>query len=449
MRLTVFLLTCCLFQAVTGTYGQNISLSFRDAPIQQVFKEIRKQTRYTFLADSELLKKANKVTINIKNVPLKDALDSFFKNQPFTWSISGKIITVKSLSSELKTGNSQPVLTTGISQNEIEGNVVNKGNEPLAGASIVIKRTGKGIQTDAAGRFILKNVLQQDVLIISFTGYKQKAVPIANETNFYIILDIAEDELDAAIVQAYGTTTRRLTTGNITKITAAEIERQPVMNPLLALQGKVAGLDVKQTSGYASAPVKVELRGRTAINDAFTSDPLYIIDGVPLSIVDAGNSNYYKGSTGFLQTGNNFTGPARGQSPLFSINPSDIESIEVLKDADATSIYGSRGANGVILITTKKGKAGKTKFDLHIEQGITRVTRFYDLLNTPQYLTMRNEAFKNDNIIPDEINGFDIVSWDTTLYTNWQKVLYGGTGRRTDIQGGLTGGMLKLILELE
>jgi TonB-linked SusC/RagA family outer membrane protein len=136
----------------------------------------------------------------------------------------------------------------------------------------------------------------------------------------------------------------------------------------------------------------------------------------------------------------NLVGPAAGQSPLFSINPSDIESIEVLKDADATSIYGSRGANGVILITTKKGLAGKTKLSIHADEGVNRVTRYWQLLNTPQYLEMRWEAFNNDGIMPNASNAPDLFTWDTTRYTDWQKALYSKAGQVVDVQAGVSGG---------
>jgi TonB-linked SusC/RagA family outer membrane protein len=226
-------------------------------------------------------------------------------------------------------------------------------------------------------------------------------------------------------------------------VTAAEIEKQPVMNPLQALVGHVAGLDLTQTSGYASAPFKVEIRGRSTIDPSIVSDPLYIIDGVPLTVLEVGgNSSYGNGSTGFIQSvsPNGFLGPAQGQSPFFSINPSDIESVTVLKDADATAIYGSRGANGVIIITTKKGKAEKAQIDINIYQGISNVTRHFQLLNTSQYVSMRQEAFKNDGITPDPGSAYDLLIWDTTKYTDWQKYAWGGTGRTTDAQISLSGG---------
>src|SRR5437773_536045 len=145
---------------------------------------------------------------------------------------------------------------------EVTGRITNAQGEPLSGASVIIKRTGKGDIANADGKFKLKNVNADDIIEISFTGYKKQTIKVGDRTNFTLILDVADNELDRVVIQAYGKTTQRLATGNIAKVTSEEIERQPVMNPLLALQGKVAGLDVTQTSGFASAPIKVELRGR-------------------------------------------------------------------------------------------------------------------------------------------------------------------------------------------
>ncbi len=150
------------------------------------------------------------------------------------------------------------------------------------------------------------------------------------------------------------------------------------------------------------------------------------------------NGSYGTGSVGITQ--NAFFGPAGGQSPFFSVNPGDIESITVLKDADATAIYGSRGANGVILITTKKGQPGKTKFTIDAYQGSSEVTSHYDLLNTSQYLEMRREAFKNIKSAPNAGNAYDMLVWTTTRNVDWQKILWGGMGQETDIQLALSGG---------
>ncbi|OJW54921.1 MAG: hypothetical protein BGO55_16180 [Sphingobacteriales bacterium 50-39] len=328
------------------------------------------------------------------------------------------------------------------------GVVYNEAGQPLSGANVTIKATGKGTITNAKGEFELPAVPEESPLVISFIGYAPQVIKVNEGKSIQVYLSVAKNELDKVVIQGYGITSHRLATGDIGVVRADEIEKNPVVNPLLALQGRVAGLDVNQTSGYASAPIKVELRGRSAIGD-FPSDPLYIVDGVPLTVLEvAGNSGYNSGSVGYLQSGNGLLGPANGQSPFFNINPADIESIEVLKDADATAIYGSRGANGVILITTKKGKAGKTKFDIRAESGIKRYTRFWKLLNTPQYLEMRREAFKNDGIIPDAGNAPDLLVWDTTKYTDWQKRLYGRTGKYSDAELNLSGGDARTVFRI-
>jgi TonB-linked SusC/RagA family outer membrane protein len=210
------------------------------------------------------------------------------------------------------------------------------------------------------------------------------------------------------------------------------------MNAMLAVQGRVPGLDVVSVNGYASAPIHVELRGRSSVGN-FPTDPLYIVDGVPLTVNEISGNSGYAYSVGFLQNPG-FRGPAYGQSPTYSINSDDIESITVLKDADATSIYGSRGANGVILITTKRGKAGKTQFDLKVEEGVAKIDRFWQMLNTHQYASVRREALYNDGIAENVNSAYDLVSWDTSRYTDWQRALFGGAGLLTNVQGSLSGG---------
>ncbi len=318
-------------------------------------------------------------------------------------------------------------LNTLLAQNNISisGTVRNAAGEPLSGATVTNTRTGKGTVTSATGAFTLHGTNEKDKLRISYIGYAAQTITVGKERKLTITLKDATNELDKVVVQAYGITSDRLRTGNISKVTAADIAKQPVMNVLNVLQGLVPGADVNNTSGYASGVVKVELRGRNLINPGFSSDPLYVIDGVPLTIQDMTKmDSYFGGSVGVNQAG--ISGPAGGQSPLFNINPQDIESIEVLKDADATAIYGSRGAQGVILITTKRGKAGKTIIDVNASTGVTQIVKTYKMLNTQQYLAMRREALKNDGLEIDAINAPDLTVWDTTRYTNWQKELMSG-----------------------
>lgn len=332
-------------------------------------------------------------------------------------------------------------LNTVFCQNTItiSGTVRNTAGEPLSGATITNTRTNKGTVTNATGSFNLPGVNEKDKLQVSYIGYAIQLVTVSKETSITITLKDATNELDKVVVQAYGTTSQRLATGNIGVVRSEDIAKQPVMNPLQALQGLVPGVVVTNTSGYANAPVKIEIRGRNSINDKFTSDPLYVVDGVPLTILDLNQRDSYKGgSQGAIQSG--VPSPAGGQSPFFNINPQDIESVEILKDADATALYGSRGANGVILITTKKGNKGKTDVELKFTTGYNEIPRFNKMLNTRQYLMLRRETLRNDGQEPDINNAPDLVVWDTTRYTDWQKYLWGGRGTNSDAELSISGG---------
>jgi TonB-linked SusC/RagA family outer membrane protein len=231
-------------------------------------------------------------------------------------------------------------------------------------------------------------------------------------------------------VIAYGQTTKRLNTGSVGKVTAAEIARQPVANPIAAMQGRIPGVEITQQNGRTGANFNVLIRGRNSITNG--NEPLYLIDGVP-----------------WLSTSlSKVAGPSGSQSPFNSLNPQDIQSIEILKDADATAIYGSRGANGVILITTKKGSIGKTIVDLNAYTGVSKVAHTMPLMNTEQYLEMRKEALTNDGINPTEANAPDVLLYDQLRYTDWTKLLIGNTAKFTDIQTALSGGNINTQFRL-
>jgi len=443
MKITMFFLFAAFMQVAAAGLAQKVTFVQKDATLRQVFNEINKQTNYNIIWSAGQVNGDQTVNANFRDTPLADVLDKCLENTGLTYTIEEKSVVIKqkepSLLDKLKNKINAIVTPPGT----ISGRVTNMQNEPLPGATIKFKKTQTGVQADANGKFTLDKVNIGDTLLVSYIGYKTLIVPVTKETDYNIRLDLATNNLDQVVVQAYGITTQRITTGNIGSVSAKEIAEQPVMNPLLALEGKVAGLVVTQQNGYASAPVRVEIRGRNGIDPNFSSDPLYIIDGVPLTVLNlnpgSGVSNGLNAtSTGFDTFG---ASPAGGQNPLFSLDPSSIESIEVLKDADATSIYGSRGANGVILITTKKGKPGKNRFDLNISQGIsTDAGKEWQMLNTQQYIAMREEAFKNNDIVPTVANAPDLLLWNTHSYTDWQKYLYGGTGEWTNVQAALSGG---------
>lgn len=445
MQASAILLFAVCLQASAASYSQTVSFTGKDVPLKTVFASIKKQTGYgVFYQNGEAatLEGTGNVTLDLKNVTLDLFLQVCLRNQPLEYNVEGTTIFIKkkearSISVEISPG--QPVA-------EIKGRVTNDKGEPLVNANVVVKRSGRGTVTDANGGFTLHNVSSEDVISVTFIGYKAQTVPLRDRTSLALIMEPATNELDKMVVQAYGQTSQRLATGNIGVVRAEDIAKQPVMNPLEAIQGQDPGTVVTSTSGFASGTIKVEIRGRNVIGN-FPSDPLYIIDGVPLTILDLqNNDSYSNGSQGVIQSG--IPSPAIGQSPFFSINPSDIESIEVLKDADATAIYGSRGSNGVILITTKKAKPGKAHFNFNFYEGASHIIRSYPLLNTHQYVEMRREALANDGIPLDINNAPDLIAWDTTRYTDWQKYLWGGTGKTTDAQASLSAGDSRISIRI-
>jgi TonB-linked SusC/RagA family outer membrane protein len=320
--------------------------------------------------------------------------------------------------------------TTAVAQDkkQITG-TVSDDTGPLLGASILIKNTSQGATTDEDGRFALM-AKSSDTLVFSYLGLLSQEIPVNLQTRIDVILESDETSLDEVVINAgYYKVSEREKTGSISRMNAQQIERQPVSNPLAAMQGSMSGVNIAQQSGVPGAGFDVEIRGKNSLRPNGNS-PLFIIDGVPLPAENLGDP---LASAGIL--------PGNGLSPLNIINPVDIESIEVLKDADATAIYGSRGANGVILITTKKGKTGKTKFKINTYTGAGAITRRIKLMNTEQYIKMREQAHINDGLTELPFYSYDINgTWSKDRYTDWQKELIGGTAYANSIQTTISGG---------
>ncbi|WP_316804354.1 SusC/RagA family TonB-linked outer membrane protein [Pedobacter nototheniae] len=432
MKLIFFIITVTCVQVAAVGYSQTVNIQQNNAPLTTIFSTIEKQTGYNFFwKDADL--SSIKINVKLQNASLETALKEIFKGLSLTYSITKKSIVIQQKETSVLDKIADVFKDTGV-----RGYVYGADGLQLPGATVSVKNGKARTITNARGEFSLKDVPDDAILQVSFMGYTTKEVGIGNRV-LEIRLQLSNSKLDEVQVMAYGKTSRRFSTGNIASVTAEEIEKQPIMNPLLALVGKVPGMNVTPATGYANGTVKVEIRGRSTISPNYPSEPLYVIDGVPLIYLNVGgNASYESGSPGIIQNGSYTAG--NGQSPLFNINPLDIESIDVLKDADATAIYGSKGANGVILITTKKGKAGPTQISAGISHGISQVTRYWDMLNTQDYVKMRKEAFKNDGIPLTLQNAPDIVGWDTTRYTNWQKELWGNTGQMTRTYLSISGG---------
>lgn len=414
-QLTMKIVTFILLGIFLSSRGasQEITLSLNKVSLETAFKEIERQSSYRFVFTKEQLINTIPVTLKARRIRIENALQLCFQNQPLTYSVESKYIMVKSLTTKRE---------TTVLGRKLVGAVLNPDNTPAAGLTIQIKNKPLVAITDETGQFSFDDIIPGEILVVTGAETDRMEISIGNLLSVTITVNPKQNTLDETMVIAYGKTSRRLSTGTVSSIKRDEIAKQPVSNPLSILTGRVAGLQVSQISGTPGAPFTVRLRGQNSIANG--NDPLVIVDGVPFP------------STSL----NSFSGAGLPASPLAAINPSDIESIEVLKDADATAIYGSRGANGVILITTRKPRAGKTQIQIRSYAGIGKVTKFIDLLTTPEYLQMRREAFANDNTIPTSINAPDLLTWGTTRYTDWQKTLLGNTMHIYDTKLDFSGG---------
>lgn len=318
-------------------------------------------------------------------------------------------------------------LTGVYAQNKTITGIVTDANGALPGVTIAIKSRPIAVLADEKGNYAII-ASPNDILVFSFLGYKSVEIPVTNRSIINVQLREDATNLKEVVINAgYYSTKKSESTGNISKITSKDIETQPVTNVLATLEGRMAGVSITQETGTPGGGFNIKIRGLNSLRTDANA-PLYVIDGVP----------YASDPIGYNQTSSLFPTTT---SPLNSINPEAIESIEVLKDADATAIYGSRGANGVVLITTKKGKSGKTQFNFDASTGVGKATAFAQLMNTSQYLAMRKQAYINDGITTYPANAYDVNgTWDSNRYTDWQEELLGGTASFSSFQGRVSGG---------
>ena len=439
--LAIIIFSTPSFQASAHGAGTTITLSVSKQPLEKVCKEIEKQSGYYSVYPKELSQKGYLITLDLHSVDFELALKKIFEGLPLTYQIIDKVVVINTA---VKTGSENATRSTDEPGFKAQGVVVSETGQALIGATVTMKSTGRSALTNSKGEFSLLGVGENTVLIISYVGYNVQQVRVKDNAPLRIVLTKATNELDAAVIKGYYNTNNRLNTGNASVVKAEDLAKQPVTDPLMALEGRVPGLFIQQSSGVPGSYATVQLRGQNSLRAGYKpltlNDPLYIVDGIPFS--SESKTNDFIGG-GIFGRPSNSTTPGynqQGISPFNNLNMADIESITVLKDADATSIYGSRGGNGVILITTKKGRVGLTKFDLNLTNGVGKITRRLDLLNTQQYLQMRREAFANDGI-PITPGEFDIDgTWDTTRYTDWQRVLIGGSSRFSNLSANLSGG---------
>lgn len=274
-----------------------------------------------------------------------------------------------------------PLLTSeaGAQETSVTGTVMNTEAEPLPGATVrLLDNPQVGTVTDVDGAFSIQ-VNPDDVLVVSYVGYLTQEILIGDRSEIDIILELDAHLLSELIVVGYGVQTRRDLTGSIASVTAGEIQNQPVASLDAALQGRAAGVFVSSPSGTPGAGITLNIRGQTSLSAS--SEPLYVIDGVP--IISEDHSILFSGG--------------QATNSMADLNPNDIASIEILKDASATAIYGSRGANGVVLITTKRGEAGQSNIGFNMYTGFQNITNEIDMMSSQEFLGLMNDAARQDN----------------------------------------------------
>jgi TonB-dependent starch-binding outer membrane protein SusC len=436
MKLTMILLTAAFLNVSAKGVSQQITYSGTNVPLKTVFTEVEKQSGYLFFYDDDVLLKTSPITVLAVDVSLNAFLEQIFKGQPINYVIKDSNIIVSSGKATLPKLLGPPPVT---------GIIRGPDGKPLAGANVIVKGTKRGTTSNADGTFIIE-AKEGDIIIVSSIGYTERQITVRNNNTVGIVdLALSESKLDEIQIIAYGTTSRRLSTGNVSSVDAKDISKSPVQDPLLAIQGRVPGVFIEQSSGLPGGGVKVRIQGQNSLTKG--NDPLYVVDGIPYSSDVMPTLNSILGGSGGATPG--FSGAG---SPLSYINPQNIESISILKDADATSIYGSRAANGAILITTKEGQIGSTRFDVSFQQGLGQISRKLNLMNTQQYLEMRKEAMRNDGLDPESmpppfneeiykaIFYPDLAYYQGDSYTDWQDRLIGGTAKYTDANLSISGG---------
>jgi TonB-linked SusC/RagA family outer membrane protein len=422
------ILVLCFIHCTLLCCAQQVSLAERNITLKSALEKLEKQTGYTFFYSSSLFKGIDPLQINLQKVPLEEALKVLLKDSGLGYSVIGKTVVIK------VAANPRP-LSAAI-QN-VKGRVVDHLGEPIPGVSVTsgAGESRKVWSTDIKGYFSAELFAPEEKLQFSYIGFHTQKVAVTGTSPLYVVMQVDDNQLDEVQVKAYNTTSRRFNAGNSFTLTEADLADSPAPSLLQIIQNRVPGLEIIPSTGQIGTGFEVRIRGVSGMK---SEDPLYIIDGV--SYPAGGKNLNPNGITGALPTlPNNRQGGSLAQlggNALNYINPEDIASIDVLKDAEATSIYGSRGAYGVILITTKKGRPGKSalpSLNIMLDRGISTTGTFPKMMNTADYLQIRKEALQHDGLSAGpadlDLNG----SYSPDAQHNWFKELLGAKAQSSRI----------------
>lgn len=447
MRLTVFLLTAAFIHVHAKTVGQKVTLSGKDLQLKQVFAAVENQTGYVIFYNENFFSGTKPVSLSVTDMPLKDFLDVALKEQPLDYVIQGNTIFLS---------RKQPDIINGAKPPPVTGIIRDGNGDPLQRATILIKGENKTVISDDNGRFTI-DAKPGDVLVVSSIGFETQEIKLKEKTAINISLKRSIQAMDEMVLIGYGSAKRKDLTGSVSSVNVEEVKNAPFVSIDQALSGKAPGVQVIQADGSPGGVAKIRIRGGASLIGG--NDPLYIIDGVQVTIQNryvqsaADVINPVENLGGDDNYANNTIGSsfARGLNTLAGLNINDIESIDILKDASATAIYGSRAANGVVIITTKKGKKNQkpileANYYTAVSNAITE-----KLLSADQYRAVMLEGAKNVNALRTA-QGRPLVAAATSIIndpnflgaynTNWMDlVTRSGTTQNADlsIRGGGSG----------
>ncbi|WP_168207731.1 TonB-dependent receptor [Spirosoma sp. KCTC 42546] len=404
---------------------RRLSLTVRNENIKAVLRDIEKMADVKFSYSPQIVPAKRLVSFSMQNTTLREVLENLLSPLRVSYNVSGQQIILTRVPNDpsvgltLPTPTEQPqtVLEPERVDRAVTGVVTDEKGEGLPGVSVLLKGTQTGSVTDINGRYSVNVPNSGGTLIFSFIGYVSQEVLIGNRSAIDIKLVTDIKSLNEVVVVGYGTQRKSDITGSVASVSSEALREVPVANLQQALQGRAAGLEIQQIGTKPGAGAQIRIRGERSINGS--NDPLIVLDGIPF---EGGNLN--------------------------DINPNEVESVEVLKDASATAIYGSRGANGIILVTTKRGKAGPAKLTVNSYYGVSTVVRRYPVYNADQYRALRDISVFNGGYMLEELE-----SIKTGRTTDWQDLMYkngfisdnslGLSGGTQDTQFSLAGGYFK------
>jgi TonB-dependent SusC/RagA subfamily outer membrane receptor len=345
MKLTTFfLMISALSVWATETYSQSkkLTIDLKETTVEDVLSKIEAQSEFYFLYSEKVIDAKRKVSLDMKEEKIETILTQLFNGTDVTYTIKDRIIV-------LSTPEVLDNMTLAAwQQATITGTVTDTRNQPLPGVTVVIKGTTQGTITDADGKYSLLNVKSESVLQFSFVGMKTQEVVVGSQTTINVKLEDETIGIEEVVAVGYGTLQRNRISTSIASINPEKVKVQVTSSIDRSLEGQIAGLNVRQTTGAPGGGSEMTIRGAGSIGAG--NQPLVVIDGIPMQ-------NIY----------------GKERSPLALLNQADIAAIDVLKGVSATSIYGSRGSNGVILITTNSGKEGKTEFSFSARVGFDQI----------------------------------------------------------------------------